>query len=150
MTTSPITSLLSKPRDKDDTTRIPEWMLDYVRERSKQDIHSLILAEFRRAEITQVTLAARLGHKMADRVCRYLRSPANWTVETIAELLFAICGKMIGFRAIDPMRDRISETTTNTQPNVVFLAFTPGGQRAVRVQPAASTTGAWGGLACNA
>lgn len=126
MTTSPITSLLSKPRGKDDAARIPEWMLDYVRERGKQDIHSLILGEFRRAGITQTTLAARLGHKMADRVCRYLRSPANWTIETVAELLFAICGKLIGFRAIDPLREHVLATTTNAQPTVIIVNFPTG------------------------
>src|SRR5438105_2653319 len=92
MTISPVTSFLSKPLGKDDARRIPEWMIDYVRERSQQDIHSLILREFRRAGITQATLAARLGHETADRVCRHLRSPANWTIGTIAELLFAISG----------------------------------------------------------
>jgi hypothetical protein len=49
------------------------------------------MRELSRSGITRAELARRLG-KGADRVSRMLGGPANWTIITLADLLFAIGG----------------------------------------------------------
>jgi hypothetical protein len=47
--------------------------------------------EFERSGLSQAELAGRMG-KGADRVCRLLGAPGNWTLDTVSDLLFAISG----------------------------------------------------------
>jgi hypothetical protein len=128
MTISPIESSLYKPGGPNDHARIPEWMVDYARERAQQDLHSLVLEEFRRSGITQATLAERLGHERADLVCRFLRSPSNCTVGRGAEMLFGISGKLIGYSGFDP-RQEAAIASTNAFPKtdmIVVATPSPG------------------------
>lgn len=99
MTISHVSSHLYKPAGADDDAKIPEWMLEYARQRSQQEMHSLALSEFRKSGISQATLKRRLG-KRADVISRNMKAPGNWTASTFAELIFAISGKIPQYAAV--------------------------------------------------
>jgi hypothetical protein len=88
VTTSPVTSFLSKPTGKD---RINIGILAYMRERNRGRAYNLVLDEFERSGISQATLASRLG-KAPEIISRWLGTPGNWTQDTFSDLLYAISG----------------------------------------------------------
>src|SRR5208337_2251566 len=59
--------------------------------RARQHAYNLAMKEFMDSGISKAELAKRLG-KGADRVSRMLAGPANWTIDTLSDLLFAIRG----------------------------------------------------------
>lgn len=127
MTTSPIASRLSKPQGSD---RIPGWMLRYARAHLEQAVHSLVLGEFRRSGITQKELAARLGHKRSDQVCRYLSNPGNWKLDTVADLLFATTGTLSVHFAVEPTREAYYIDKMNApEPSSFKLVYFKGDGR---------------------
>jgi hypothetical protein len=85
------TSKLSKPSGRD---RIPETTLEYLRTKTRLTLFSLVWREFKESGVSQSDLAARLG-KGTDRVCKLLAAPGNWTLDTVAELLFGINGGVL-------------------------------------------------------
>jgi hypothetical protein len=101
--TSHLASSLSKPVgdaaiDQDD--------LDYMRERFQGQVHSMVLEAFIESGISQLTLAKRLGHKRADRVCKLLKEPGNWTLNTVIEFVYAASGKEPRYRLANPNEER--------------------------------------------
>lgn len=86
MSTSP-TSFLSKPKDGE---RILPETLGYMRARAKRRAYDMVIKEFKKSGIKKAELARRLGIG-ADRVSKMLGGPGNWTISTVADLLFAIC-----------------------------------------------------------
>jgi hypothetical protein len=88
MTTSPATSMLSKPTGNDP---IPIGTLGYFSARHRHRVHSLVLREFKKSKLSQADLARRL-RKSPDVICRLLGAPGNWTLDTVSNLLFAIGG----------------------------------------------------------
>lgn len=85
MTTFPaITTLL----DKDP---INIGVLAYMRERHRGHVYDLVLGEFESSAITKAALARRLG-RAPEVISRWLGAPGNWTLDTVSDLLFAICG----------------------------------------------------------
>ena len=99
MRTSRNTSL----REPEGSARVPEATLAYFRARNQHRLYSLVIGEFKRSGITQADLARRLG-KGADIVCRWLRSPRNWTADTCSDLLFAISGAEPAYGIKHPLR----------------------------------------------
>jgi hypothetical protein len=91
---------LSEPKKGE---RIPEGTLGYFRSRNKHRIYSLVVSEFKASGITQIELARRLG-KGTDLICRLLRSPGNWTLDTLSDLLFAISGAEAALDIEYPLR----------------------------------------------
>jgi hypothetical protein len=87
MTTSR-TALLSKPIPGE--TIRPET-LAYLRGRAKRKAYDLVMREFKKSGITKTELARRMG-KTLPEVSRMLGGPANWTIVTVTDLLFAISG----------------------------------------------------------
>jgi hypothetical protein len=87
MTTSP-TTFLSKPKHGE-TVR-PETFA-YLRGRAKRQAYNLVVREFKKSGISKTELAKRLG-KTLPEVSRMLGGPANWTIVTVTDLLFAISG----------------------------------------------------------
>jgi hypothetical protein len=63
----------------------------YMNARARRRAYNLVMKEFKKSGITKAELARRLG-KGADRVSKMLAGPGNWTIATVSELLFAICG----------------------------------------------------------
>ena len=82
------TRLLSKPVTGQ---RVAQTALAYMRARAKRRAYDLVIKEFKRSGITKAELARRLG-KGAPEISRMLGGPANWTIQTVADLLFAISG----------------------------------------------------------
>lgn len=78
-------------REPSGISRVPESTLAYFRTRNRHRMYSLVIGEFKRSGISQADLARRLG-KGTDIVCRWLRSPGNWTLDTLSDLLFATTG----------------------------------------------------------
>jgi hypothetical protein len=81
-------TFLSKPVDGQKV--LPETYA-YMTARAKRRAYNLVIREFKKSGISKAELARRLG-KGADRVSKMLAGPGNWTIATVAELLFAICG----------------------------------------------------------
>ncbi len=71
--------------------RVPTGTFVYMRARAKQHAYNLVIKEFIDSDISKAELARRLG-KGADRVSKILAGPANWTIDTQSDLLFAIRG----------------------------------------------------------
>lgn len=69
--------------------QVPADTRDYFRSRAKRHAYDLVMRELQKSGITRAELARRLG-KGADRVSKMLGGPNNWTIITLADLLFAI------------------------------------------------------------
>lgn len=82
------TTTLSKPTGAE---QVPFDTFSYFRARAKRFAYELAIKEFKKSGITKADLARRLG-KGADRVSKMLAGPGNWTIDTLADLLFAIAG----------------------------------------------------------
>lgn len=93
------TTALSKPKDSE---KIPIETFAYLRARAKRLAYELVLKEFERSGLTKAELARRLS-KGPDRVSRMLGGPGNWTLATVADLLFAISGGVPKFDVDYPL-----------------------------------------------
>src|SRR6187551_1873663 len=71
--------------------RVPADTRDYFRSRAKRQAYDLVMRELGAGNISRAELARRLG-KGPDRISKMLAGPANWTIITLADLLFAIKG----------------------------------------------------------
>ena len=99
MPISHATGALSKPVGR---TRVPVTTLEYLRTRNRLRMFDVVQKEFRASGVTQAELAARLG-RGADRVCRLLGAPGNWTLDTVSDLLFAISGAEMAYQTSYPL-----------------------------------------------
>lgn len=70
---------------------VPATTRDYFRFRAKRQAYDLVMRELQSSGISRAELARRLD-KGKDRVSKMLGGPANWTIITLADLLFAIKG----------------------------------------------------------
>jgi hypothetical protein len=93
------TTSLSKPTGDDE---VPFDTYSYFRARAKRFAYDIVIKEFKKSGISKATLARRLG-KGADRVSKMLAGPGNWTIDTLAELLFAISGGVPTFAVSYPL-----------------------------------------------
>jgi hypothetical protein len=82
------TTFLSKPVPGEAV--LPETFA-YLRGRAKRQAYDLVIREFKKSGITKTELARRMG-KTLPQLSRMLGGPANWTIATVTDLLFAICG----------------------------------------------------------
>jgi hypothetical protein len=85
----------------------------YWRARAKREAYDLVLSEFKKSGITKTELAKRLG-KTLPEVSRMLGGPANWTIATVSDLLFAITGGLPKWSVVFPRR---STRRNDTQPH---------------------------------
>jgi hypothetical protein len=88
LTMSPSPTTLSNPRDGE---RVPLGTLIYFRVRNQQHFWEMIIGEFEKSGITQAELCRRTGRD-PKRVCDFLGSPGNHTLNTISDYLFAMSG----------------------------------------------------------
>jgi hypothetical protein len=102
MTTSqtPQTSFLSEVSKGEP---IPIGKLAYFRERFRDRLYELVVSEFlkkeRAGELTRSDLARRIGRK-PEQITRWLGAPGNWTIETVSDLLLAICKSELNFELV--------------------------------------------------
>ena len=89
--------LLSKPSGDD---QLPGAQLGFVAGKLRNDLHAVVLREFKSSGLTQAELAKRLGKDKAW-VSRTLGAPGNWTIDTAATLIFAINGSVLIVGSVD-------------------------------------------------
>lgn len=73
------------------TKPIPGSDLAYVRTRNRLSAFNAVKNEFQHSGINQKELSERLNMD-GGRLSRLLGAPGNWTLDTVAELLWAISG----------------------------------------------------------
>jgi hypothetical protein len=100
----PQIAFLAKPEGDE---QISEFAFGYVSEAAREEIFDYIVKAMIESGITKATLAKRLGKDPAQ-VTRILQAPANWTVDTLAELLFAIDGRMFRPDAYLPSHEPVA------------------------------------------
>jgi hypothetical protein len=122
-------------REPEGSERIPEATLAYFRMRNQHRLYSLVIGEFKRSGITQADLARRLG-KGADIVCRWLRSPGNWTADTASDLLFASSGAEPRYSVGYPLTAAAGMSTRSSTIVISYGANTTG-MSAILSQPLA-------------
>lgn len=72
---------------------IHAWAFDYMAQRAKWHAFDLVMDEYKRSGISEAELERRLSVRHGKAwVSQALSSPTSWTIETLAELLFAISG----------------------------------------------------------
>lgn len=92
------TFTLSKPQD---SSEVSAGVQAFVSEKLKNDLYDLVLRKFKESGISQSELAARLGKDKA-LLSRQLSTPSNWTIDTIAKMLFSIDGSVLVLSTMDP------------------------------------------------
>lgn len=105
MTTSQM-PFLSDPQPGE---RISSDTFHYWRARAKREAYDLVLGEFLKSGMTRTELARRLG-KTLPEISRMLGGPANWTIATVSDLLFAIAGGIPKWEMVLPKRRRRNDT----------------------------------------
>lgn len=106
-------TLLAKPNGDE---RISERALGYVSASLRMEMHQLVLKAFHDANISQATLAKRL-RKRPEQISRLLSGPGNWTIDTAAQLLFAIDGSLTRIEKRWPQLVRRSNYRPNSSDN---------------------------------
>ena len=109
MTTSAATFEFVHPSGED---RVDPSTYAYFRTRNRFHLYNLLLSEFEKSQISQATLARRLG-KGADQVNRVLGSPGNLTLDTISDYLYAISGSEPTYGVAYPLE---KSTINDTYP----------------------------------
>jgi len=104
------TSLLAEPSGDE---RIDERALGYVTQTARDDVFDMVANACVEAGVTRANIARRLGKDPAQ-VSRLLNSPGNWTIDTIAELLFAIDGSFLRPARHWPQREALSNRRHST------------------------------------
>ena len=66
-------------------------LLSYVGRKLKNDFYHQVMEAFIKSGISQSDLARKLGTDKGQ-LSRQLSAPGNWTIDTVAKLLFAING----------------------------------------------------------
>jgi hypothetical protein len=126
------TTFLSKPVSGEAV--LPETFA-YLRGRAKRQAYDLVIREFKKSGISKTELARRLG-KTLPEVSRMLGGPANWTIATVTDLLFAISGGVprwdIEFPLDKPRRNatRPSWLSPSDTPLMKIASTTPASNTA--------------------
>lgn len=83
----------------------------YTRARNRQAIYNIVMAEFDKSGVSKATLAKRM-RKPRSRITALLRSPGNWTLDTVCDLLFAMGGGMFSYTITYPAQRRKTDRRT--------------------------------------
>lgn len=95
---------LDKPTGSDP---LSERTLTYVSHSAREEVFDTITRECIEAGITNKQLAKRMRRTPAQ-ISRLLGAPGNLTIDTIAQLSFAIKGYMVRLDLFDPMEGQLS------------------------------------------
>lgn len=101
MSTSQGISILAEPQG---TAQISQRSLGYVAEAARDAMFDVVVRACIESGVSKATLAKRLKKDPAQ-VSRLLGAPGNWTIDTCAELLFAIDGSMLSVDRFWPMQE---------------------------------------------
>lgn len=103
MTASPTTSFLSELYDDNGT--LPVGVQEYFRQRQRNRFYELVIREFLKSGLTKAALARRMGRK-PEQITRWLSAPSNWTLDTVSDLLLAICKGELEDKVSYPLAER--------------------------------------------
>ena len=120
---------LSKPQGEGP---IAPAVLGYVARKLRNDFYDLVLKEFQSSGMSQTALAERAGID-TGQLSRQLSTPGNWTIDTVAKLLFAISGRVVETTATD-----VDARAPGNLTRPVWLdaeAASVGIQRVIRLNP---------------
>lgn len=92
------TSVLAKPIADE---KISRRNLGYATESAREEVFDLVIRNCVESGVTKATLARRLD-KDPSQISRLLGAPGNWTIDTVAELLYAIDGSLLHATSFDP------------------------------------------------
>lgn len=71
---------------------IPLGTRAYIGQRARNNYYDFVMEKYRESKLSQAMLARRTG-KHPAQINRMLANPSNWTIETVAILLAAICAE---------------------------------------------------------
>lgn len=107
--------------------------LAYVRTRNRLTAFKAVREEFRRSNLSQSQLAERL--KMdAGRLSRLLSAPGNWTMDTMADLMWAISGARIKYSVEYPLQKPQRNATKPDWSEPLYMHAETTSSRTVRVR----------------
>lgn len=102
--------------------KISDRTLAYLQERLRNRLYDFIIEEFERQQkengLTQTILAKRIN-KDVSRVNKWLRTPGNWTIDTISDLLVGISNselKPCGEKIVPRSKTHIGQSWLYTWP----------------------------------
>lgn len=130
---------------------IPPEKRAYFEDRLRSRLYDLVLREFKKQQqksgLTQKHVASRLG-KRPEQINRWLSGPGNWTLDTVSNLLLAICkGELdIGVSVLSdqPARNRREPDWLTARASETRLTETTASHssfKAVLTQPDRLNTG---------
>ncbi len=123
MTISPTAPFLAEIVSGGDTplagAPIPAGQKAYFQERLKARVYELIIDSFLSqcegdSLLTQAAVARRLG-KRPEQINRWMSGPSNLTLETVSDLVLAICGKEPSLSALPFRHDKTNQTLSERQ-----------------------------------
>lgn len=100
-TISHTTSFLAEPTGEE---RISDFTLGYVTEMAREEVFDMLATACVEAGVPRNQIAKRLGKEPAQ-ISRMLNSPGNFTIDTIAQTLFAINGNMFRMAPYSPLME---------------------------------------------
>lgn len=116
---------LAKPVE---STALSPRAVGYVTENARAEVFDLVVRNCIEAGISNALLAKRMG-KDPSQISRLLGAPGNWTIDTIAKLLFAIDGRFLSVDSYWPQhepRANVRHATCfseKTELNVMFVRY---------------------------
>lgn len=88
--------------------RIDDATLAYAGQTAREMVFHEIHQKLQSRELTRRTIARRLG-KSPARISQQLGEPGNFTIETLAELAYAIDGSFIRVEFYDPRQQTVND-----------------------------------------
>lgn len=136
-TTSHQTSLLAKPQNDEP---ISKRTLGYVSEMAREEVFDLVATACVEAGVTRGQLSKRLAKDPAQ-VSRLLAAPGNWTIDTIAEFLFAIDGSMLRAARFSPLEQHVANFRHSNCLEAANTVISMAQNRAAMVAPVTAGAG---------
>lgn len=95
---------------------IPVGRLSYFRERQRNRLYDLIITRFMEKEknsgFSKADLARRLN-KRPEQITRLLSTPGNWTLNTLSDLMLAICEGELEF-SVSTLNEKPKRNSTHS------------------------------------
>lgn len=105
--------------------------LGYATEQAREQLFDMVTQSYIEAGVSKATIARRLGKDPAQ-ISRLLSASGNWTIDTVAEILFAIDGSFFVASKMHPDTCAKSNDThskylagprAQSNANIVFLSY---------------------------
>jgi len=123
---------------------IPEGKLEFLAERTRNNLYSFIILKFLEAKgssgLSNAKLARRIGYDPA-RLSRVLGAPGNWTIKTVSDLLVGIAAE-----ELEPASSSLVEHTPRNYrgQDIAPATYSPSGTGKSEISHGESRTPALG------